>query len=130
MRTPAISPPALLRATLLGTVLQTTMVVAGHFLPAVAQLFGLMGVSLSLLAGLAYALWATGGLDPRAGQAGAAGGALAGGTCALIGIAISVALGDVPAAVLGFGTASSAVAGALGATLAAVLQRRRAELKR
>lgn len=126
MPTRTISMPALLRAALLGTALQTAMVVAGHFLPAVARLFGLLGVSLSLLAGLAYALLGGADVEPPTGRAGAAGGAIAGGACALVGIAISVALGDVPAAVLGFGTASSAVAGALGGGVGAALVRRRA----
>ena len=39
---------------------------------------------------------------------------MAGGICAFVGILVSYFLGDVPAAVLGFGTASSAVTGALG----------------
>ena len=48
----------------------------------------------------------------------AAGGAIAGGVCALIGIALSCALQDVPAPVLLFGTLGSAVAGMLGALAA------------
>lgn len=121
MSASTISGPALLRATLVGTVLQTAMVLAGHSLLVIAQLFAVLGVSLSLVAGILYALWA----GPATTRAGATGGALAGGACALIGIAISVALGDVPAAVLGFGTASSAIAGAVGGAAAAALERRR-----
>jgi hypothetical protein len=49
------------------------------------------------------------------------GGLVAGGLCALIGIFISYWLGDVPAAVLAFGTASSAVTGALGSWLGTLL---------
>ncbi|CAN5782732.1 hypothetical protein BH23GEM7_BH23GEM7_32240 [soil metagenome] len=119
MSASAISGPALLRATLLGTVLQTAMVVAGHSLPIVAQLFAVLGVSLSLVAGAIYALWAA----PAATRAGAVGGALAGGVCTLIGIATSVAPGDVLAAVLGFGTRSSAVAGAVGGAAGAAIER-------
>jgi hypothetical protein len=49
------------------------------------------------------------------------GGAIAGGLCALIGIAASWALGDVPAQVLGFGTVASTVAGLAGAAIGRVL---------
>jgi hypothetical protein len=119
-----ISGPALLRATLVGTVLQTAMVLTGHSMPVIARLFAVLGVSLSLVAGVLYALLA----GPATTRTGAAGGAIAGGTCALVGIAISVALGDVPAAVLGFGTASSAVAGALGGAAGIMLARLRVAL--
>jgi hypothetical protein len=121
----ALSQSALLRAILLGTVLQVAMVLAGNSIPAVAQLFGVLGVTLSLVAGVAYALWAGAGGERPPARWAAAGGAIAGGACALIGIAVSFALGDVPAAVLAFGTASSAVTGALGGLLGAALQRRR-----
>jgi hypothetical protein len=125
MSAPALSSPALLRATALGTVLQVAMVLTGHSVVAVAQLFAILGMSLSLVVGVAYALWAAAGPESRSGAWAAAGGAVAGGACALIGIAVSVALGDVPAAVLGFGTAGSAVTGALGGLLGAALGRRR-----
>jgi hypothetical protein len=125
MSAPAISSPALLRATALGTVFQVAMVLTGHSVPAVAHLFALLGLSLSLLAGIAYAIWAAAAPEPRSRWWTAAGGAVAGGLCALIGIAVSVALGDVPAAILGFGTAGSAVTGALGGLLGAALGRRR-----
>jgi hypothetical protein len=45
------------------------------------------------------------------------GGAIAGGLCAVIGIAVSYFLGDVPATVLIFGTVSSAVAGVVGGAI-------------
>ena len=120
-----ISRSALLQATALGTVLQSAMVLAGHFVPAIAQLFGLLGMTLSLVAGAAYVLWADAGGERAAAGGAAAGGAIAGGACAFIGIAVSLALGDVSAALLGFGTASSAVAGALGGLLGAAYQRKR-----
>jgi len=44
----------------------------------------------------------------------ALGGAIAGGTCALIGIALSVIMRDVPEIVLVFGTVISTVTGAIG----------------
>jgi len=45
------------------------------------------------------------------------GGVLAGGLCALIGIAVSYLLKDVPASLLALGTLSSAVTGAVGGWL-------------
>ena len=99
---------ALQNATIIGTVLQLAMVAGGHYSPAVAALFAVGGMSISLIAGLIYGL--------RAGAWGGAllGGALAGGICALIGIAVSFALGDVQAFILAFGTLSSAVTGLIG----------------
>lgn len=93
----------------IGTVLQTAMVVVGHWVTAVSNLFGPLGVAISLAVGF---LWAR----ESAGSAGrgAAGGAAVGGACALVGIAVSFLLGDVTAVVLLFGTLSSAVTGALG----------------
>jgi hypothetical protein len=110
---------ALVQATVAGTVLQLAMVFAGHWSPPVARLFGIVGVLISLVAGVVYARLAR----PAAG-AGAAGGFVAGGVCALVGIAVSFALGDVPALILVVGTLSSAVAGAIGGAAAAALTRR------
>ncbi len=98
------------RATIVGTVLQVVMVVAGHFLPWVrdhAFMFG--GMMISAIAGYLYAADFAGGY-----LRGALGGAIAGGVCALIGIALSVLLGDTPAFVLGLGTAISVLTGAVG----------------
>ncbi len=117
---PDSSNRPLLAATLVGTALQIAMVVAGHWSKTVADLFAVMGMTLSLVAGLLFAVWArrpTGGSSAR-------GGSIAGGACALVGILVSYALGDVPAVVLAFGTASSAVTGALGALIGHRLIRR------
>jgi hypothetical protein len=105
-----LSTRPLVEATLVGTVLQLAMVVTGHSNKTVAGLFAVMGMTISLLVGLMYALRAR---PDRKGSA-ALGGAVAGGVCALLGILVSFLLGDVPAAVLGFGTLSSAVTGAVG----------------
>lgn len=107
-----MSTRALLIATLIGTVLQTVMVVAGHTNKSIANLFALGGMSLSLIAGIIYAVLA-------GGTTGSAilGGVVAGGLCALIGIAVSYFLKDVPASLLALGTASSAVTGAVGGWL-------------
>lgn len=92
-----------------GTLLQTAMVLIGHWVTAVANVFGPLGVAISLVVGL---LWARSEAE-RYGEA-ALGGAIVGGACALIGIAVSYLMGDVTAVILAFGTASSAVTGALG----------------
>ena len=99
-------------ATLIGTALQVAMVVAGHYLPYIAlHVFMFGGMGISLIAGVLYAH----GADGYTGAA--LGGAIAGGVCALIGIAVSVLLGDTPAIVLAFGTISSAVTGLIGGLL-------------
>jgi hypothetical protein len=100
-------------ATVAGTVLQLAMVLLGHSNAAIAQLFGPVGMGISLVAGLIYTSQARGG---SAGSA-ALGGFVAGGLCALIGIIVSFALGDVTAMILALGTLSSAVTGAIGGWL-------------
>ena len=106
----------LLTAIAAGTAAQLAMVLAGHGIEAVANLFGVLGMTISLLAGVGYGLGTS---------SGALGGAVAGGACALLGIAVSLALGDVTAVILAFGTASSAVTGAIGGAAGAALARRR-----
>jgi hypothetical protein len=108
-------------ATLVGTCLQVAMSLIGHFVPLVRANFMYGGLTLSLIAGVRYALRATGGWGSAA-----AGGAIAGGVCALIGIAVSCALGDVPAAILLFATLGSAVAGLIGGLGARALRPARA----
>lgn len=99
----------MIRWILIGTALQTAMVLVGHWTLAVARLFGPLGMAISLLVGL---LWAR--AEGRAYGHAAGGGAVVGGVCAFIGIVVSFALGDVGAVILAFGTLSSAAAGALG----------------
>jgi hypothetical protein len=99
----------LTRATLLGTLAQIIMVVAGHYVPAISNLFAIGGMGISALAG-----WGALKGRPASLPAAAGGGALAGGISAALGIAVSVAMGDVPASLLAFGTASSAVTGLIG----------------
>jgi hypothetical protein len=99
----------LMRATLFGTIAQIAMVVAGHFVPAVASLFAIGGMGISALAGWAALKGQVAGLSAAAGS-----GALAGGISAAIGIAVSVALGDVPTSLLAFGTGASTVTGLIG----------------
>ncbi len=104
---------ALIVATVVGTVLQVAMVIIGHTNPAVAALFAAGGMLISLLAGAAYVAFARG-----SGSAPVFGATIAGAVGALIGIAVSWQLGDVPASLLALGTASSAVTGAIGGWIA------------
>lgn len=108
---------ALQTATVIGTVLQLAMVIAGHFIPAVAALFAVGGMGISLVAGLLYGR-AAGGL-----AAAALGGVIAGGVCALIGIAVSAVLSDVPPIILLIGTLGSAAAGAVGGVIGRFIPR-------
>ncbi|MBV8688018.1 MAG: hypothetical protein JOZ90_00895 [Alphaproteobacteria bacterium] len=107
---------ALLVAATVGTVLQLAMVLAGHRLPSLQAYYGPGGMLLSLLAGALYARMAAGGWGDVL-----LGGAVAGGLCALLGIALSHVLGDVPASLLALGSAASAAAGAAGAALVRAL---------
>lgn len=100
------------------TLAQIVMVVTGHYVPGVSALFGPLGMTISLLAGVALAALERPSWGRAAGR-----GAVVGGACALIGIAVSFALGDVTAMLLALGTASSAVAGALGGAIGRAVAR-------
>lgn len=97
-------------ATVVGTVLQLAMVIAGHSNASIAQMFAVGGMGISLIAGVVYAKFAGAGSAASA----ATGGLIAGGVCAFIGIVVSYLLGDVTALILVAGTLSSAVTGAIG----------------
>lgn len=104
------SPNRMLPALLIGTALQLLMVIAGHYNAFVKEsLFAAAGMAISLLAGVLVALDRSHSIGRAAMNGGAVGGA-----CALIGIAVSVLWGDVPAEVLAFGTVGSALAGVIG----------------
>jgi peptidoglycan/LPS O-acetylase OafA/YrhL len=107
---------ALVTATVIGLVLQLAMVVGGHYSPVIKALFAVGGMGFSLIAGLVFAISrarrARGGWSPDL-----TGGALAGGICALVGIAVCVLLGDAPASLLLLGTISSVVTGAIGGAI-------------
>ena len=108
---------ALVKSITVGTILQLILVAAGHFTPPVARLLAQGSMGIAGVAGLLYSLW--GGKVSAGGAAG--GGALAGGASACAAILISHLLGDVPAGVVGVGTAGSAVTGAIGGMLGRVL---------
>lgn len=108
---------ALINATVIGTVLQLAMVLAGHWAEDIANLFAVIGTLISLVAGLLYAR------DARGRWADSLlGGVIAGGVCALIGIAVSYLLKDVTADIFLLGTASSAAGGLLGGAIGKVLK--------
>ena len=107
---------ALVTATIIGLVLQVAMVVGGHYSAAIKPLFAVGGMGFSLVAGLIFAFLARGGWSPDL-----IGGALAGGICALLGIAVSALLGDVPPSLLLLGTISSVVTGAIGGAIGKLL---------
>lgn len=101
-----------------GTVLQVIMVVAGHSDPDLQEWFAIGGMGISALAGFMAAT------HSRAWGAVMTAGGLAGGVSALIGIGVSVVLGDVPETLLLFGTLASLVTGVIGGVLARALPRR------
>lgn len=107
----------LVGATVAGTLAQLAMVISGHWVPAVAALFAVLGMVISLLAGLLYGAWAR----PATAGRSAGGGVVAGGVCAFLGICVSFLLGDVTASILLFGTVSSAVTGAIGGAVGRVI---------
>ena len=101
---------ALLGATLVGTVCQVAMVILGHFIPWIAlHVFMFGGMMISATVGYLYAQDVGNGY-----RRGALAGAIAGGVCALLGIAVSVMLGDTQPYILALGTAISVLTGAVG----------------
>jgi hypothetical protein len=108
---------ALLVAGGAGLAAQLIMVISGHYVPFIKDnVFALGGMAISLAAGLAYAMIASEGWGPSL-----AGAFLAGGVCALIGIAVSFGLKDVVASILLFGTLGSAVAGLVGGVVGKII---------
>jgi hypothetical protein len=101
---------ALQRAILVGTLFQVVAVVIAHFsqwIESHALLFG--GMMISATMGYLYAQEVARGY-----VRGACGGAVAGGLCAVIGIAVSVLLGDMTLKMLGIRTLISILTGAVG----------------
>jgi hypothetical protein len=105
----------LVKATSIGTLLQTAMVVVGHFAPALAQagLFPIGGTLIGLVTG-----WLA-GAGPRVTSKGASAltGGVAGGVAGVLGSLVSTALGDVPFSNIAIAGASTFVTGAIGAFL-------------
>ena len=110
---------ALVQATVVGTVVQLAMVVAGHFVPVIKDhVFAIGGMFISLLVGAVYVRMAGGGWI-----ASLIGAAISGGVCALIGILVSAMLGDVAFVVVAFGTVASVVSGVVGGAIVRALVR-------
>ncbi|HUO98722.1 MAG TPA: hypothetical protein VMU01_08630, partial [Rhizomicrobium sp.] len=100
----------ILRAAVAGTVLQLILAIAGHFSPWVAlHLFMFGRMMCSATAGYLYGLW-----FGRGYAVGALGGAIAGGLCVVPPLALSVLLGDSPAAMVSIGTGISILTGGVG----------------
>lgn len=102
-------PGVLIRVTGVATLFQLAMVVTGHWVVTLANLYALLGTLIALLAGFVY-----GALAGRGYLNAIAGGAVAGGACALVGTAVSYLLGDVEGWVVTFATGISAVAALFG----------------
>lgn len=101
---------ALAIATLVGAALQLIMATVGHANPDVRNLFAVVGMGISLIAGILYTVISTEVIT----RDNVVGGLVAGAICAFIGIAVSFFLHDVPASILLIGTALSATTGAIG----------------
>jgi hypothetical protein len=100
----------LIRALVVGTVLQVIMVSLAHFIPWVmVHVFEFAGMMISATAGYLYAMDSGKGYFP-----GATAGAIVGGGCALVGTVLSASLGDVASRVIPFGTAICVLTGAIG----------------
>ncbi len=107
---PPLDPRLVLRAALVGAVLQIVLAVAGHFSPWVGIHLFLFGrAMLSATAGYVYGL-----ILGRGYGAGALGGAIAGGLAVVPGLAVSVLLGDSLAAMMATGMGISILTGAVG----------------
>lgn len=111
-----------LRCALAGTILQLILAGTGHFLPWVGiQLFLFGRAMLSATAGYLYGL-----IFGRGYGAGALGAAIAGGLCVVPALALSVLLGDSPAAMVAIATGISILTGAVGGVfgqMGAILKR-------
>jgi hypothetical protein len=101
---------ALGKATIVGTLLQLAMVIAGHYSRPIQDGFAVGGTGIAAITGFLFSRWAA-----RATRLGSAsGGAVAGGVAGLLGTIVSALLGDVMGQTIGIGTISSVVAGLLG----------------
>jgi hypothetical protein len=110
----------LIIATGVGLVAQLAMVLSGHYVEFIkTNVFAIGGMGISLVSGLIFGVLARAAWPPSL-----VGGLVAGGVCALLGIAVSLALGDVVPMILVVGTLSSAAAGLIGGALGKLLARR------
>ena len=117
---PASNP--MVKSAIVGIVLQVIMVVVGHYVPSVANLFPVAGTGIGGITGILNGLWSANAPHPAA----AGGGAVAGGAGGLLGTLLSTVLGDVPTSTIAVGTGSTAVAGAIGALIGKLLGSKKA----
>ena len=117
---PASNP--MVKSAIIGIVLQVIMVMVGHYVPSVANLFPVAGTGIGGIAGLLNGLWSANASH----QANAGGGAVAGGVGGLLGTLLSSVLGDVPTSTVAVGTGSTAVAGVIGAVIGKLIGNRQA----
>lgn len=110
----------LLKAGGIGLLGQLAMVFGGHWNADLAQMFPTLGTTVAGIAGLLVPVFARGLTAKHA----AGGGAIAGGGAAVLGIVVSMLLGDVPASVIAIGGGMSAVAGAIGGIVGRLLTAR------
>lgn len=103
---------AMVSGTVIGTVLQTVMVMIGHVLPSEHQAWWFPAVG-TLLGGVTG--WFSAGAGPTGARAGR--GAAAGGIAGVLGSLVSTALGDVPLMNAAIAGTATVVSGAIGAAL-------------
>jgi hypothetical protein len=98
------------RATIVGIVMQVAMVVVGYFLPWVRlHVFMFGGMMIAAISGYLY------GMDSGKGWgASSLGGAISGGTCGIIGIAVAIVLSEAQMIVLVVGTLICILTGTVG----------------
>lgn len=117
-----VASNATMKAAIVSVVLQVIMVVVGHYVPQVANLFPVAGTGIGGIAGLLNGIWSANASQPQA----AGGGAVAGGTGGLLGTILSRVLGDVPTSTIAVGTGSTVVAGVIGSLIGKFLGSRSA----
>ena len=93
----------------LNTVLQTVMVVAGHYSEAVLNLSAILGVGIPFLIAIGY-----GALGSRSYKEAAKGAFIFSFVGAAIGVVVAILMGDQPWLLLTFAPLSSGVTGVLG----------------
>ena len=99
----------------LNTVLQTLMVVAGHYSEAVINLSAILGVGIPFLIAIGY-----GALGSRSYKEAAKGAFIFSFVGAAIGVVVAILMGDQPWLLLTFAPLSSGVTGVLGAWIGVV----------
>lgn len=104
---------ALVTYTVIGTIMQIAMVVIGHFNEFVKNnVFAIGGMAISLLAGFLFARAAA-----HCTGSAIRGGAIVGGVCAVLGVLVSMLLGDTEPMVLAIAAISSSITGLIGGVI-------------